>query len=249
MICCAFHSNASCVAWLRFVQFVSLFDGLDCDDSIFTCILLCLLHWLPFILARETCLNEYHLKCDALGTCLNWHEEYVRNACALLLKIRKVGPRFTMSKRNWKKDMQWASGWSTFWHTLMDTSSQQNWSISGRRARFICRSCLWVTLPHILSDILAFFNSSWVDDKTHKRSCMFYCLLFNNAAFSRRAALSQIIALSTVEAELVALSSCSCEIVWARKLARVRIPAAQAHGCIWRQHWLHRFGKHDALLG
>ena len=63
-----------------------------------------------------------------------------------------------------------------------------------------------------------------------------YCLLINNAAFSRRAALSQIITLSTVEAELVALFSCRCEIVWALKLARVRIPAAQAHRCIRRQH-------------
>jgi len=37
--------------------------------------------------------------------------------------------------------------------------------------------------------------------------------------FSWRATLSQIIALSTAEAELMALASCCCKIVWARKLA------------------------------
>ena len=41
----------------------------------------------------------------------------------------------------------------------------------------------------------------------------------NNATFSWRATLSQIIALSTTEAKLMTLTSCCCVIVWARKLA------------------------------
>ena len=48
---------------------------------------------------------------------------------------------------------------------------------------------------------------------------MAYYLFINNATFSWKATLSQIIALSTAEAELMVLASCSCEIVWARKLA------------------------------
>jgi len=65
--------------WLRLVQEKSLFDGFDCDDIIFTCIVLCLPHWLPFILARDVFFNGYHLKCHVLGCCLNWHEECVKS--------------------------------------------------------------------------------------------------------------------------------------------------------------------------
>ena len=76
-----------------------------------------------------------------------------------------------------------------------------------------------VSLPHVLGEILAFVDSSWADDKNNRRSSMAYYLFVNNATFSWRATLSQIIALSTTEAELMALASCSCEIVWARKLS------------------------------
>ena len=48
---------------------------------------------------------------------------------------------------------------------------------------------------------------------------MAYYLFVNDATFSWRATLSQIIALSTAEAELMALASYCCEVVWARKLA------------------------------
>jgi len=44
---------------------------------------------------------------------------------------------------------------------------------------------------------------------------MAYYLFVNNATFSEswRATLSQIIALSAIEAELMALANCCCEIV------------------------------------
>jgi len=76
-----------------------------------------------------------------------------------------------------------------------------------------------VSLPHVLSEILAFVDSSWADDKNHRRSSLAYYLFVNDATFSWRATLSQIIALSTAEAELMALASCCCEVVWVRKLA------------------------------
>jgi len=44
---------------------------------------------------------------------------------------------------------------------------------------------------------------------------MSYHLFVNNATFSWRATLSQIAALSTTEAELKALASCCCGLVWA----------------------------------
>jgi len=72
---------------------------------------------------------------------------------------------------------------------------------------------LWVSLPHILGEILAFVNSSWADDKNKRVSSMASYLFENNATFSWRATLSQIIALSTTEAELMTLSGCCCEIM------------------------------------
>jgi len=48
---------------------------------------------------------------------------------------------------------------------------------------------------------------------------MAYYLFVNNATFSWRDNLSQIVFLSTTEAELVALASCSCDILWAREFA------------------------------
>ena len=46
-----------------------------------------------------------------------------------------------------------------------------------------------------------------------------FIISLSKTLFSWRATLSQIVALSTTEAELMALASCCCEVVWARKLA------------------------------
>ena len=84
-----------------------------------------------------------------------------------------------------------------------------------------------LSLPHILNEILAFVDSSWADDKNNQRSPMAYYLFVNNATFSWRATLWQIIALRTTEAELMALAGCCCEIVWARKLAALELSFPQ----------------------
>jgi len=42
---------------------------------------------------------------------------------------------------------------------------------------------------------------------------MAYYLFVNNATFSWRATISQIVAVSTTEAKLMALASCCCEIL------------------------------------
>ena len=70
-----------------------------------------------------------------------------------------------------------------------------------------------VSLPHVVGQFLAFVDSHWADEKNNRRSFMAYYLFLNNATFSWRATLSQIIALSTAEAELMAIASCCCEIV------------------------------------
>jgi len=52
---------------------------------------------------------------------------------------------------------------------------------------------------------------------------MAYYLFVNNATFSWCVTLSQIVALNTTEAELMALASCSCDIVWARECSAKHI--------------------------
>jgi len=48
---------------------------------------------------------------------------------------------------------------------------------------------------------------------------MAYHFFVNNATFSWRVTLSQIVTFSTTEAELIVLAICCCEVVWAFKLA------------------------------
>jgi len=74
-----------------------------------------------------------------------------------------------------------------------------------------------VSLPNLSGEIFALVDSSWADDKNNMRSFMAYYLFVNNATFSWCVTLSQIVALNTTEAELMALASCSCDIVWARE--------------------------------
>jgi len=88
--------------------------------------------------------------------------------------------------------------------------------ISGRKHTWCGKR---VSLLHVISEILAYVSSSWADDKNNRRSSIAYHLFVNNATFSWRATLSQIVALSTTEAELMPLASCCCGVVWARKLA------------------------------
>ena len=52
---------------------------------------------------QGTCFNGYHLKCDVLGCCLHWHEEW--QYVLYWWRFRRSAHEV---KRNWKKDTQWA---------------------------------------------------------------------------------------------------------------------------------------------
>jgi len=70
-----------------------------------------------------------------------------------------------------------------------------------------------VSLPHILGKMLAFVDSSWADDKNHRRSSMAYYMFVNNATFSWRATRSS--SLPMFETTLVAsllLTACTCMV-------------------------------------
>ena len=61
-------------------------------------------------------------------------------------------------------------------------------------------------------------DSSWADVKPARKSSLCYMLFMNNAVFSWRSSLASILALSTAEAELIAIMACATEINFMRKL-------------------------------
>lgn len=61
-------------------------------------------------------------------------------------------------------------------------------------------------------------DSSWADVKPARKSTLCYMLFMNNAVFSWRSSLASILALSTAEAELIAVMACATEINFMRKL-------------------------------
>ena len=73
--------------------------------------------------------------------------------------------------------------------------------------------------PHVRHEIWAGADSSFADIKPSRKSTFCYQLFVNNAIFSWKSSLSSIVATSVCEAELMAFTSCACEVVYARKLA------------------------------
>ena len=117
---------------------------------------------------------------------------------------------------------------ATLWAVLLSTYQKQR-RHSSPMLRWCCQCVIllasrndkltWCGHASYLRRIFGIVGSNWADDKNNKHSSMAYYLFVNNATFSWRATISQIIALSTSEAKLMALASCCCEILWARKLA------------------------------
>ena len=87
---------------------------------------------------------------------------------------------------------------------------------SGRHIRW---SASDVKPPNEPGRISAFGDSSWADVEPSRKSTYGYYLFVNNAAFAWKAALAPILALSTAEAELIAICACATEIIYVRKLA------------------------------
>ena len=87
---------------------------------------------------------------------------------------------------------------------------------SGRKIRW---SALAVRYPDEPGRVKAFGDSSWADVTPSRKSTYGYYLFVNNAAFAWKAALAPILALSTAEAELIAICACATEILYVRKLA------------------------------
>jgi len=88
----AFAFTATQVVWLRLVRVKSLFDGLDCEDLIFTSILLGLLHWLPCIW-QGTCFLT-NITSSVMCLIDTWIDlKNVWEVWSLLVKNQEVNPR------------------------------------------------------------------------------------------------------------------------------------------------------------
>ena len=87
---------------------------------------------------------------------------------------------------------------------------------SGRKLRWCAADVKPPTDP---GRIFAYADSSWADVEPSRKSTYGYYLFVNNAAFAWKAALAPILALSTAEAELIAICACATEVIYVRKLA------------------------------
>jgi hypothetical protein len=62
-------------------------------------------------------------------------------------------------------------------------------------------------------------NASWADVVPQRKSSLSYLIFCNNAVFSWKSSLSSVLAMSSAEAELIALCACAADVAYCRKLA------------------------------
>lgn len=69
------------------------------------------------------------------------------------------------------------------------------------------------------NDLKVFCDADWASDADERRSCTGYVSLMSNGAISWQSKRQKTVALSSTEAEYMALSSATCEAIWLRQLA------------------------------
>ena len=89
----------------------------------------------------------------------------------------------------------------------------------GQKKRKISWCAAHVRPPHLPCHIYAFSDASWADVVPSRKSTYCYLLFCNNAVFSWKSAVAPILALSTAEAEMIAVCCCAQEVAFSRKLA------------------------------
>lgn len=71
-----------------------------------------------------------------------------------------------------------------------------------------------------IGQLYAFCDSDWASDPDKRRSCSGFTVQMANAAISWHSHLQEIVALSSTEAEYIALSECVKQVLWLRKLTK-----------------------------
>jgi len=91
--------------------------------------------------------------------------------------------------------------------------------LKGRKSRKITWCAKNVKYPFAPCELYAYSDASWADVVPQRKSTLCYLIFCNNAVFSWKSTLSSVLAMSSAEAELIALCACAADIAYCRKLA------------------------------
>lgn len=91
--------------------------------------------------------------------------------------------------------------------------------LKGHKSRKITWCAKNVKYPFVPCELYAYSDASWADVVPQRKSSLCYLIFCNNAVFSWKSTLSSVLAMSSAEAELVALCACAADIAYCRKIA------------------------------
>ena len=105
-------------------------------------------------------------------------------------------------------------------HILRLRSFQYYAQLIGELTKFIAINIhLRVKNPFVPYEIYAYSDASWADIVPQRKHSFSYLIFCNNAVFSWKSSLSSILAMSSAEAELIALCAFAADVAYCRKLA------------------------------
>ena len=90
--------------------------------------------------------------------------------------------------------------------------------LKGAKSRNIICSTARIKFPFVPCEY-AYSDARWSDIVPQRKSSLSYLIFCNNAVFSRKSSLSSVLAMSSPEAELIALCACAADVAYCRKLA------------------------------
>jgi hypothetical protein len=91
--------------------------------------------------------------------------------------------------------------------------------LKGVKSRKIVWCAARVKFPFVPCEIYTYSDASWADVVPQRKSSLSYLIFCNNAVFSWKSSLSSVLAMSSAEAELIALCACAADVAYCRKLA------------------------------
>ena len=91
--------------------------------------------------------------------------------------------------------------------------------LKGVKSRKIVWCATRVKFPFVPCEIYAYSDASWADVVPQHKSSLSYLIFCNNAVFSWKFSLSSVLAMSSAEAELIALCACAADVAYCRNLA------------------------------
>ena len=91
--------------------------------------------------------------------------------------------------------------------------------LKGKKNRKVIFNAANVRFPFQPCELYAFSDASWADVVPSRKSSYSYFIFCNGAAFSWKSATATTLAMSSTEAELIALCACAADIAYCRRLA------------------------------